>query len=311
MELEPLVSVIIPCYNVSSFVEEAVKSILLQTYTKLEIWLIDDASEDDTLHKISAIKDDRIKLVVYEKNTQKVGAVNDVLKIVNGQFICFQDADDYSVCDRIEKQINEFKKDNTLDICFTNFSYEIGNYRHHNIALSNDELKDEFCRFWDKKNKQLGATVCPTMMITKDVLDIIGGYHLYFKGRVGEDIHWIYRILKNGKGICIDEPLYHYTLRNESLTGLQFTGKNAKAAYSWQLLTKIIFKDINENVDLLSPNNFDELRALELLSCEEVLVEKIRQLNYLHHAYENSANFKLGKFVLFPFRLVIFFFSKK
>ncbi|WP_394773483.1 glycosyltransferase family 2 protein, partial [Flavobacterium sp.] len=47
----PLVSVIIPCYNVGGFVERAVNSILNQTFTNLEIWLINDGSTDDTLQK--------------------------------------------------------------------------------------------------------------------------------------------------------------------------------------------------------------------------------------------------------------------
>ena len=76
MVLEPLVSVIIPCYNVSSFVDKAVNSILFQTYTNLEIWLIDDASEDDTLQKIRSVKDDRVYLEIFKNNTQKIFAVN-------------------------------------------------------------------------------------------------------------------------------------------------------------------------------------------------------------------------------------------
>ena len=55
---EPLVSVIIPCYNVSAYVKKAIGSILDQSYSRLEIWIIDDASNDDTLAKINEFKDE-------------------------------------------------------------------------------------------------------------------------------------------------------------------------------------------------------------------------------------------------------------
>jgi glycosyltransferase involved in cell wall biosynthesis len=288
---------------VSEFVERAIRSILVQTYTSLEIWIIDDASTDDSLSKIKLFTDKRIRIISFKENTKKIGAVNDVLTKINGQFICFQDADDYSVSDRIEKQIGEFNKDKNLGICFTNYRYENDKHRQHAIALSNDELKDEFCRFWDKNNKQLGATVCATMMIAKDVFEKTGGYHPYFKGRVGEDIHWIYRILKNSKGICIDEPLYHYTLRNESLTGLQLNGKNAKAVYAWPLISSIIYKDIVEGIDVLAPEQIDVLRTIELEACEKALVSSIQNGLLIKTTYEKSTSYRLGKKIISLFNI--------
>jgi glycosyltransferase involved in cell wall biosynthesis len=102
MESAPIISVVIPCYNVSLYVEKAVHSILNQSYKNLEIWLIDDGSTDNTLQKINAIKDERIKVVAFKENTQKVGAVNEVLHKVNGDYIAFQDADDWSESGRFQ-----------------------------------------------------------------------------------------------------------------------------------------------------------------------------------------------------------------
>ena len=56
MQYNPLVSVIIPCYNVSSYVQKAIRSVLEQTYANLEIWIVDDASTDDTPDKIMQIR---------------------------------------------------------------------------------------------------------------------------------------------------------------------------------------------------------------------------------------------------------------
>ena len=206
---EPLVSVIIPCYNVSAYVSRAIQSIINQTYTNIEVWIIDDASTDDTLDKIKLFNDARINLVLFKVNTQKIGAVNDVLKKVKGDFICFQDSDDWSEPKRIEKQVQQFLEIQELGICFTGYNRS-GDKKDSPfpISLSNEDLRDEFLDFGNKRNKHYHATCCPSMMINRTVLKDFPGYDLYFTGRVGEDIHWIYRILKKHKGQTINEYLF-------------------------------------------------------------------------------------------------------
>lgn len=301
----PLVSVIIPCFNVEKYVEKAISSILDQTYRKLEIWIIDDASTDDTLEKINFFKDPRIKVVAFKENTQKIGAVNEVLQKVNGDYIAFQDADDWSEPNRIEEQVKEFFKDYQLGICFTAYRC-IGSqeFLPEKIALTNEELRNEFLNFYINKENGRSPTNCPTMMISKSALHKTGGYHPYFTGRVAEDIQWIYRILKDFKGITIDKVLYNYRSREGSFSQVQSTGIKPKYAYSWQLLSKIIYQDIHYNVDMLAPENIEKLKELELEACEEALSESIRLLNDTRAAYENSMNFKTGKVVLGPVKFL-------
>lgn len=305
MNSSPLVTVLIPCYNVSAYVKKAILSIVHQTYSNLEIIIIDDASTDDTLAQARTINDTRITYTTCKKNTQKVGAVNKALKEAKGDLITFQDADDWSEPTRIEEQVKQFAIQPQLGICFTN--YKIIGKRISSpgrIALTNEELQDEFLEFRNKKNKTFGATNCPTMMVTREVLATTGGYHPYFQGRVAEDIHWIYRILKIFPGITIDKPLYNYVVREGAFTELQLSGKNVKYAYSWQLLEMIIYKDVHENIDVLAPENIDELRKLELLACEEALIETTKNSRKMQAEYERSTSYKLGKFLLSPLRLI-------
>jgi glycosyltransferase involved in cell wall biosynthesis len=300
-----LISVIIPCYNVSAYVERAIHSILSQSYKNLEIWVIDDASNDDTLQKINAIKDDRIKVVAFKENTKKVGAVNEVLQKVNGDLIAFQDADDWSECGRLQEQLNKFQSDPELGICFTNYRF-IGNRIFHpgKISLTDEELKNEFLNYTYKRDPGTSPTNCPTMMISREALQKTKGYHLYFAGRVAEDIQWIYRILKDFKGITLDKPLYNYAIREGSFTQIQATGINPKYAYSWQLLSRIIYKDVHEGIDVLAPENKNILTKLELESCEDALIENIQLLNHTRDVYERSMSFKLGKFILTPWKVI-------
>ena len=299
---DPLVSVIIPCYNVGGYVQQAIHSIVEQSYKNLEIWIIDDASTDDTLQKINAIKDARIKVMPFTENTKKVGAVNEVLQKVRGDYIAFQDADDWSEPERIKMQLKEFRNDPELGICFTGYRF-IGKKVSlpSKISLTNNELKKEFLDFY-KNDIKRNSTVCPTMMISKEVLLKTKGYSSYFSGRVAEDVQWIYRILKDFKGITIDQPLYNYRLREGSFTQIQSTGTNAKYAYSWELLSKIIHKDVYEGVDVLAPENKELLNQLELEACEEALVKTTKLLNDTRSLYENSTNFRLGKLLLKPLR---------
>lgn len=296
----PLISILIPCYNVDKYVEKAIHSILAQSYDNLEVWIIDDASTDKTLKKINEIEDKRIEVIAFKENTQKIGAVNEVLQKVNGDFIAFQDADDWSEPDRIKMQLQEFKKDPCLGICFTGYRYVSKNVSSPSkISLTNNELKSEFLDFF-KNDIKRDSTVCSTMMISKEALLKTNGYSSYFSGRVAEDIQWIYRILKEFKGITIDQPLYNYRLREGSFTQIQSTGINAKYGYSWHLLSKIIHKDVYEGIDVLEFKNADLLKKIELEACEEALLEKIQELNNLRESYENSARYKIGKFLLAP-----------
>jgi glycosyltransferase involved in cell wall biosynthesis len=299
-----LISVIIPCHNVSSYVGKAIESILAQSCSNLEIWIIDDASTDDTLEIINSFKDERIRVATFRENTQKVGAVNEVLQKVKGDFIAFQDADDWSEPNRIELQLNEFLKDPNLGICFTNYRY-VGNkaFLPKKISLTNEELRNEFLNYTYKRDNGTSPTNCPTMMISRQALEKTKGYSPYFAGRVAEDIQWIYRILKEFKGITIDKILYNYSIREGSFTQTQAKGIKAKYAYSWQLLSKIIHKDIYEGVNVLAPENAELIKKLELEACEDALVENIQLLNHTIEVYEGSKSFRLGKFLLTPWRI--------
>ena len=91
---EELISVIIPTYNRRDKVTYAVKSVLDQTYSNIEVIIIDDASTDNTEAEIKKIKDDRIRYIYMEKNHGAEGARNVGIKEANGTYIAFQDSDD-------------------------------------------------------------------------------------------------------------------------------------------------------------------------------------------------------------------------
>jgi glycosyltransferase involved in cell wall biosynthesis len=299
----PLVTVIIPCYNVDKTIECALQSILDQTYDNLEILIVDDASTDETRNRLKKYEDERIKTILLTQNSKKIGAVNVALEASLGDYITFQDGDDWSDHTRIEKQITAFQKDLTLGLCFTRDNRVDGDKKieSHNVALAYDDLKCVFVDFMRNESTFI-MPACATGMISREVYMKIGGYHPYFAGRVGEDIYFFYRILREFKGICLDEALYNYRFSIDGFTGKQLSGVNAKYVYSWELLSRIILIENTTGDDFFKNTNESDIVKIELDACESVLKENVRNFNGFRELYCNSLEFRIGYCVVFPFR---------
>ncbi|WP_461537926.1 glycosyltransferase family 2 protein [Spongorhabdus nitratireducens] len=112
-----LVSIIVPVYNAEKYLEDSVRSLIAQTYTNIEIIIVDDGSSDSSLTtaKKMALLDSRIK--VYKKDNGGVSSARNYgLSVALGRYIALQDADDLARKDRIEKQLL-FLRENRLDLC--------------------------------------------------------------------------------------------------------------------------------------------------------------------------------------------------
>ena len=132
------ISVIIPCFNQGEYIDEAVDSILNQTYQNFEIIIINDGSTDKFTNDL--LKDyTKPKTKVYTtKNQGLASARNYGYLLSKGEFIQFLDADDFLDPLKFEKQIKEFEKDNSLGISYTNYKCY---YEETNI-LSEPKMQD-------------------------------------------------------------------------------------------------------------------------------------------------------------------------
>ena len=125
MNEEKLISVIVPIYRIpEKLLRRCIESIINQTYTNLEIILINDNSPDNSKKIISeyAHHDNRIIIMDKVKNesVSSASARNDGLSICHGNYFTFVDADDYIVCDRIEHLL-KLSEDNSADIVVSSF----------------------------------------------------------------------------------------------------------------------------------------------------------------------------------------------
>jgi glycosyltransferase involved in cell wall biosynthesis len=118
MNLLPL-SVVMPVYNGEKYLEEAINSVLNQTFTDYELLIIDDGSTDSSLKIIHSIKDSRIRLIKNEKNQGVAYTRNVGLNEAKGEYLAWMDCDDLIEPNRLETQINFLKENLGIGICGT------------------------------------------------------------------------------------------------------------------------------------------------------------------------------------------------
>ncbi len=101
--MKELISVVIPAYNVGKYIDKCIDTVLTQTYSNIEIILVDDGATDDTAEICDnyAKKDNRVK-VIHKKNGGLSDARNAGIDAAKGKYITFIDSDDYIADDYVE-----------------------------------------------------------------------------------------------------------------------------------------------------------------------------------------------------------------
>ncbi|RUT02709.1 hypothetical protein DSM106972_056290 [Dulcicalothrix desertica PCC 7102] len=114
----PKVSVIIPAYNAEKTIRETINSVLEQTYSNLELILINDGSTDETLELINEVKDSRLQVFSYPNGGLSM-ARNRGITHATGEYISFIDADDLWTYDKLELQLEAFKKSPEAGVAYS------------------------------------------------------------------------------------------------------------------------------------------------------------------------------------------------
>lgn len=220
-----MISVVIPTYNRENTVVKSINSVLKQTYSDIEVIIVDDASTDNTTSKIKKIIDKRIKIIELKKNCGATVARNVGIKNANGSYIAFQDSDDYWYPNKLEMQI-EFLKMNNSDF--------IGC-----MMMSNDGKKKTLIKRLSKTNRINKDDLIPRNFISTQT--ILAKREVFDKYLFDETIEryqdWdlVLRVCDSYKVNFQDEVLVDQYLQEDSLT------KNMeKSFYS---LKKIIEKN--------------------------------------------------------------------
>jgi len=212
-----MISVIIPCFNQGRYLEQAVQSVLDQTYQNFEIIIINDGSTDKFTNDL--LKDFRKPhtRVIKTPNRGLSSTRNYGYSLAKGEYIQFLDADDFLEKNKFELQMKAFQKDKNIDICYTNYKYffeESGEYVEPNlpVKLSASPFND-FLYLWQRK---LSIPIHSAIFRKK----IFGASQPFIEG-FGATEDWIMwtKLAKQGANFFfINKDLAYYRVHEKSMS---------------------------------------------------------------------------------------------
>lgn len=207
--MEELISVIIPTYNRAYVLKRAIESVQNQTYSNLEILVVDDGSADNTQQIVSEITDNRIRYIKNPQNRGVSHARNLGIAASQGKYIAFQDSDDVWKSDKLQKQMKCMGNgDYGMVYCALEREFQDGTVLYYPPkSVPMEEKQGDIFRSLLTRN--LIST--QTMLIKKKVLQQIGFFHEGMSNL--EDYELALRIAKNYKIGMVEEALvYLHTL---------------------------------------------------------------------------------------------------
>lgn len=120
--MKELVSIVVPVYNAGKYIERTIEMVQKQTYTGWELLLVDDASTDDSVKKITPFLSEKVHLIKKEKNAGAAEARNTGVQNMKGRYLAFLDADDVWKEEKLEKEL-AFMKKKECAFCFTGYEF--------------------------------------------------------------------------------------------------------------------------------------------------------------------------------------------
>lgn len=248
------VTVIIPAYNLENHIEKCIKSVIVQSYTDLEILVVDDGSLDQTpeILKQFSLLDERIK-VVTQDNKGVAAARNTGLREATGNYIAFVDSDDYVLPNYISNLMFLMKW----------YDADVSATRISNIRMNNQAEADD-CRnlVQDQTIVMSGKEALNSLLLRKEIAVAVYGKlyqrelfeeNVFPEGKIYEDLAVVPFILAKSKTVSYNpvSDYYYVTDRNMSIMNKQFDARNydrIQASKNLQVL-KTQFPELRDSLD--------------------------------------------------------------
>lgn len=261
--MKNLISVIIPTYNVEKFIEDAIQSVLDQSYSNLEIIIVDDASTDSTysILKMLEKKDKRIKLFKNDVNYKIAETLNIALSKSKGEFIVRMDGDDISLPSRLETLLKFLE--NNPQIGLVGSQTETINESGDIIGSPSSPILEKNII---KGLKYRMSTVLHIWMARKEVYEKLREYRIPY----AEDYDFLLRLVShNVRFTNVSDILYQVRIREGNTASSNGLKQRLAVEYAYELYLE---RSIN---------------ATKLDSYSDVILEKkmsrIRLLEITHH----------------------------
>jgi glycosyltransferase involved in cell wall biosynthesis len=289
----PKVSVIVPCYNQTQYLNECLQSVLEQTYENWECIIVNDGSPDNT-EEVALLwckKDSRFKYLKKE-NGGLSSARNSGFELAKGAYVQFLDSDDYIHQNKLEDQISHLESDNSIDISYTNFftfsgSLENTFKKYADCKIYNEPLNDFLFR-WER-----GFSIpIHSAIFKKDLWDNEVPFNINLNSK--EDwCMWIELMLKKAKISLLDKEYAFYRIHEKSMSRDDYDNLSSLIKLSVLMNTKLD----NEIRDKFNDSIIVHIISLIKLKTQNQIIinnEKIKK----------SLSYRLGNTLIKPFHLI-------
>ena len=280
----PFVSVVMCAYNTRPFIEQAVASVLNQTYKNWELIIVDDKSTDGTREWLKTLDGNRqVRLFFQEKNAGYVASKNFGISQAKGEYIIQCDSDDYFDDQLLQKQIDVFRLNTDIKIVACGFyTIDVAGIVKRTKALEKDLIIEETRSdypFW-----------FPPILVHKDVYSQVGLFTPFFMG-LGDDLYWVTKANESFKIYCLKEPLYYYRYNHG---GISKVLNDLKKITRPMILHELLRQRKKRGTDWLEEGAFEKLEVYEqkLLNNKKLMSNKFSKLSRkaveFHHWDEAS-----------------------
>lgn len=213
--MKSLVSIVIPVYNRENTIKRAIDSVLCQTYSNIEVIVIDDCSTDNSVKILNEYKDKRIKVICQKQHGGANKARNVGIAIARGEYIAFQDSDDEWLPDKLFLQI-ELMKVHSFMACYCPY------YLHEKEVVfpvpydyvDLRKYQENLCEILSR-HSVVGTS---TLIIRRELLKLLGGYYFDECMLRWQDYEFIIRIAKCTDIGYVNTPLVNAYRVNNSIT---------------------------------------------------------------------------------------------
>lgn len=210
-----LVSVVIPVYNRQDTINRAIDSVLSQTYSNVEVIVVDDGSTDKTVSIVKGYDDCRIKLICQKERGGANKARNVGIASAKGAYIAFQDSDDEWLPDKLSIQIEKMESQGYA-ACYSPYNlYEDGIMRIEPFYYNNIDKYQTNLRHTLMVHNAVGT---PTLVINREVLDLVGDKYFDECMPRLQDYDFVIRIAKCVEIGYINRPLTNRYRTPNSIT---------------------------------------------------------------------------------------------
>lgn len=241
-----MISIIMSTYNEKiEWIKESIESILNQTYKDFEFLITIDKPENGELIKLVqeyAQKDARINVIINKENKGLIWSLNNMLSIAKGEYIARMDADDISLPERLEKQLNYIEEKNVDFIGSNTINFNDNNTYKTSLFLNDYDIKE---------NLYNGAFIPhPTWFVKKEVYIELKGYRNIY---AAEDYDFFLRAIKHGFLVSnIKEPLLKYRMNLNGISKSNALKQKLTSKYlldNFEKVDKITYDMIVEHIN--------------------------------------------------------------